>query len=329
MDLVTYSYSLTDFLNEVVSTSDLSEEINNSSIITALDHINADTASCDILFKASLSTVDETTLSGVVATHDGVPSGVGVQQVDLPDELRDRSGKLRVHQTSRKLGTDTYWTGAGDDVTDVNDVGSGEKFLLHHTVSGSVNESKYVDFNISNNESWLHEGLLMWENCKADTISLEMVGRATEVTVTGTNTDFSLYGGYLIIPAQGNGNVEIVSDLTSPTGGLIYMPDNDLGESPTAFWNADFNQSTGMFENITPAPYGDGRYNMFPMELKFARFANKILLISDGFMPLNCSDTDQIGNGMRLKITGVTNTDVPDHEWWCGVTMVFHRDHTV
>jgi len=326
MSLVSYNYLLIDFLNGIVDTSKLYSEIVSSDIITALDHINADIDTCDILFKSALTTIDETTLSGIVSSHDGVPSEVGVQKVDLPDELRDRSGKLRVHQTSRKIGLSTYWTGSGDDPTDINDTGGGEKFLLHHKVGDSSTMSVSCDFNIAKNETWLHEGLIMWKDCLGDSISLEMVGSATEITVTGTNTNYALYHGYMIIPAQGNGNVEIVSDLTSPTGGLIYMPNNDINETPTAFWDADFNSSTGLFENIQPNPYGMGRYNMFPFELTFSRFANKILLLQSGFMPLNCSDTDQLGQGMRLKFIGKTNTDTADHEWWSSATLVFHRD---
>jgi len=326
MSLVSYNYLLIDFLNGVVDTSKLYSEIISSDIVIALDHINADTDACDILFKSALTTIDETTLSGIVSTHDGVPFEVDVQQVDLSDELRDRSGKLRVHQTSRKIGTRTYWTGAGDDITNINDVGCGEKFLLMHTISGSATDFVVCDFNIIKNETWIHEGLLMWDKCNGDTISLEMVSVSTEITVTGTNTNYALYHGYMIIPAQGNGNVEITSDLTSPTGGLVYMPNNDLDEPPTAFWDADFNSSTNLFENITPNPYGTGRYNMFPMEMVFARFANKIILLNSGFMPLSCSDTDQLGQGMRLKMSTVTNDSVADHNWAVSATLVFHRN---
>ncbi len=327
MSLISYNYLLTDFLNGIVDTSKLYSEVVSSDIITSLDHINEDVASVDILFKAGLSTGDETTLSGVVATHDGVPDQMGPTQVDLPDELRDRSGKLRVHQTSRKLGTSTYWTGSGDDTSDISDVGNGEQFLLHHTISGSLTMSVTVDFNIITNETWVHEGLLMWKDCKGDTISLEMVSRATPLTA-GTNTNYNLYGGYMVIPAAGDGTIDITSDITDPTGGLIYMPNNDLDEPPTAFWNAEFNSSTGLYEDISPAPYGDGRYNMFAAEILFARFANRIVLLGDGFMPLSCSDTDQLGQGFRLKMSGVTNTLCDDHEWCASATLVFHRDHS-
>ncbi len=326
MSLVSYNYLLIDFLNEVVDTSKLYSEIVSSDIITALDHINADTNSCDILFKSTLTTTDETTLSGIVATHDGVPSGASVQQVDLPEELRDRSGKLRVHQTSRKIGTKTYWTGCGDDLSDITDVGGGDqKLLLRHTISGSLTESIYIDFNICLNETWIHEGLINWENCKGDSVTLEVVSRATDVA-PGTNTNYNLYGGYMIIPAAGDGTIDVTSDITSPTGGLVYMPNNDLNEAPTAFWNADFNSSTGLYENISPAPYGDGRYNMFAGEIVFARFTNRILLLNSGFMPLSCSDTDELGNGFRLKMTGETNMDQGDHEWSVAATLVFHRE---
>ena len=106
------------------------------------------------------------------------------------------------------------------------------------------------------------------------------------------------------------------------------MPNNDLDATPTAFWNADFNSSTGLYENIAAAPYGDGRYNMFAVEIVFARFANRITLLDSGFLALNCSDTDQLGQGFRLKFSSQTNTSVADHKWSSSATIVFHRDHS-
>ena len=241
-----------------------------------------------------------TVTSGSVAIANTMTDDVA--QVDLADELRDRSGKLRIHQTSRALGTGTCWMGVGDDCSDPHNVGGGEPMTFeYNTASGTTTLTKYIDYNCVNNETWLHEGYITWKNAHFDTLTLEMVPRVTTYTAS-SGTYYNLYGGYMVIPAAGDGTIDLTSDITQHDGGLVYMPDNDLGESPTAFWNADWNTSTKEFENITAAPYGDGRYNMFTVEIVLARFLNKAPFLSSGFIVLNSSDTDQLGHGMRLKM---------------------------
>lgn len=240
---------------------------------------------------------------------------------------KDRSGKIRMHQTSRKLGLRVMWMGVGDDPTDIKKVGGGNSLALKHEVGDTEPLVKYLDFNICENETWLHEGYLTWKDAQLDTLTLEMCCRAPTFTM-GSNTFYNLYGGYLIIPAAGDGIIDVTSDLTDPiAGGLIQMPNNDLNEPPTAFWNADYNSSTGLYENISPAPYGNGRYNIFAGEIIFARFINKIPLLGSGFIALNSSDTDQMGQGMRLKMTADTNTEeFPDHDWAVACIMCLHRE---
>jgi hypothetical protein len=156
-----------------------------------------------------------------------------------------------------------------------------------------------------------------------------MVPRTVSGTVDATgSSNYNLYGGYLVVPAAGDGYWNLQSDITQSTGGLVYIPNNDLNEPPTAFWNADWNSSTGEFENITAAPTGNGRYNMFSTEIIFAHFVRKMPLIGLGFLPLNSSDTDQLGHGMRLKMIADTNTSVEDHDWTVACLMCLHRAKT-
>ncbi len=251
--------------------------------------------------------------------------------VNLAAEYRDRSGKLRVHQTSRKLGLRIMWFGEGDDQSDPHAAGGGEMFAIDFTsVSGIGTQSKYIDFNAVDNETWLHEGYLTWKDCQFEQLTLKMVPRVTGVTAS-SGTNYDLYGGYLVIPAYpGTGTIDLTTDITQHDGGLIYMPDNDLGETPQAFWNADWNTSTKEYENISAAPYGDGRYNMFAAEVTFARFINSIPLLASGFIALNSSDVDQLGHGMRLKMS-VTPGDHNGVEEEVGVAciMCLHRERSV
>lgn len=69
-----YTYSIqNDFPNHKVAIDRLTQEIQASSIVTALDYISTADDDCDIWFKDALSVGDETTLDGIVATHSGVP----------------------------------------------------------------------------------------------------------------------------------------------------------------------------------------------------------------------------------------------------------------
>ena len=51
----------------------LTQEIQVSAIVTALDHIDGSDSGCDIWFKAALDTADEALLSSIVADHSGEP----------------------------------------------------------------------------------------------------------------------------------------------------------------------------------------------------------------------------------------------------------------
>ena len=214
------------------------------------------------------------------------------------------------------------WSGVGDDPSVVTKVGGGTPYIVEHSLGETSPEISYIDYNVVENETWLHEGYVTWKDCNIDTISIDLVPRVT-ATKIGVNTNYKLYGGYLIIPASGNGTVDLDTDITHPNNGMVLIPNNDLGIAPLAFWNAEYNVATKRYENITPAPYGDGRYNMFAVEVSLAKFLHKMPLLGNGFIALNSSDTDQIGHGMRLKLTAVTNS--PDHEWKVACLMCLHR----
>lgn len=241
----------------------------------------------------------------------------------------DPSGKQRVHQTSRPEGLITYFTGSGDDPEDIYDVGGGQEFVINHSINDSTNQYIYMDFNTITNETWIHEGYVTWNNAEFDTVSVDIVPRVTQYEFS-QGTNYLLYNGYMIIPVDGtNGNVTITSDLTNPHGGLVYIPKTDEGIQPTSFWNATWDDVDGCYKDITPAPYGNGKFNLFTVEISLARFVNRFPFVGQGFQKLQSSDIDKLGQGMRIRSKATTNVSTGNHNWSIACALTLYRKRTV
>ena len=271
------------------------------------------------------------------SSHDIEETKTSIIQEQLEAEKRDTSGKLRVHQTSRPLGTKVHFTSQGDDISNVGDVGGGGSLIFHHRVGDDLQQVKYLDFNTIENLTYIHEGYVNWKDCDFDTITLEVCPRIVTTTPAADTGYFvNPAAPYIVLPAAlagGASNVDINEDLGDPTTpGLIFMPeagDPQFGK-PTAYWDADWNPTSKRFENIHPMPAGDGNYNIFTMEIAFSRFANHILLLGHNSLRLKTSDTDKIGHGMRIRFTTDTNvTDDGDHDWHIGCFLTMHRQKSV
>jgi hypothetical protein len=104
---------------------------------------------------------------------------------------------------------------------------------------------------------------------------------------------------------------------------LVENPINFFGVRDPAFWNADYNTTTHAFENLTPAPLGNGTYNMFNTEIVLNRFVNHMLLLKDGFMMLQSAESNEMGCNMRVKLTIDTNDE--DHNWRAACLLTLHR----
>lgn len=326
---VTYTFSISqDFPNGKVAIDKLEEEIRSSTIVTALSHINTINDTCEIIFKAELSPEDEIVLNEVISQHDGEPL-VSYDQIEVINRVKldatNLSGKVEVHESSRVAGTTTQFTGAGDDPSDITDVGNGELFMLKHRIGDPLTQYLYLDFNIVENPTWIHEGYIIWKDAAFDLISFEIAPIVPQYIVS-SGTNYKLYNNYLIIPANGDGNIEIQSDLSNPRGGLVFMPSDEVGNKSPGFWNADWNSNSKKYENITPAPYGNGDFNIFAFEVSLNRFVNKQIMIGDGFQRMRTADADRLGQGMRLRITGVTHE--PDHDWFAGCVLTLYRERT-
>ena len=239
------------------------------------------------------------------------------------------NGRMIVQSTAREYGYSICWTGEGDDAADYRNVWGGTDLEIIHNISDDTVQSIYADFNTITNPTSYHQGTLYWYNCEGDTLRFVVVPRVT-ATTPGTNTNYMHYTGIgdpkveaMILPAAGNGNLEITADLTDPQAGLVRaLPDADGIVTP-GYWDADFNESTGLFENIAPNIYGTGEYNLFWEEVDLHEFLRNIKVRGTGVKELKATDTRSIGHGIRAKVIATTNTDVDDHAWsmhvWFGM----------
>lgn len=89
----TYTYSITeDTANSKINSPKLSTDIQNSSIVPSLEAINTNEDSISIVFDSSLSTSEETILTGLISSHDGEPlpviSSPQIVQIDKLEPVR-------------------------------------------------------------------------------------------------------------------------------------------------------------------------------------------------------------------------------------------------
>lgn len=232
------------------------------------------------------------------------------------DNPRTDDKRDYLYTTSRPVGTHTYFTSVGDDVSNYRYIGGGHKLQFEHKI-GDGNNFIYFDFNVIDNATYVHEGYLSFIDCNFDQISFHFVPRTTDY-IPSTNTFYNLYNGYLIVPAAGDGSI----DLTEQPY-FVEAGETDGVPNP-GFWNADFDYNTGQFTNIQPAPLGDGKYNIFAQEIIIYRMLENIILVGSGNQYLETSEHGKLLHGMRLKISYTLNGD--DHEFKVSGILVLYRD---
>ena len=312
-----------------VNVAQLQDELEASEIIvTAVKNIQATSTSVDIIFKATLATAEEDELNSLITAHvyiEPAAEEIGIKF--------DSEGKILMHQTLRPTGFGTYFTGAGDDLTDVTNYGEGTCLTVHHHIGDPLSGEIEVGFNTIENETWIYEGYLNWQGAECDCISLMVKALAPQLQFNNTG-NYDLYDGKYIVPSiPGSGLIDITGDITDPYGGLIEMPKNVDGKRPPGLWAADWNTDTKKFENITFTPDGSGKYNMFPQDVILDRFVNHYTINGMGTQELDSEDSKQIGHGMRIvlryQMYGTLFDNEADHDWACAVNFTMHRQYTI
>lgn len=249
---------------------------------------------------------------------------------------KDRSGRPRIHQTSRPEGTTTCWMACGDNLTHedpMKRIGQGEACIINHRI-GEQDSPFYLDFCTMHNITYVHEGHITYSECNFDKIECMIVPQLVNLT-PATNTNFRMYNG-IIIPAAGDGDVDLDPvALMKPDGGLVQVKYDETGKKTSAgFWNVDWNSDAHSFENITAAPDGSGDFNMFYYEMVFSRFVVDFL-VGSGSALYQSSDVDRLWHGMRLKVQTYTcgldwqYEEIEDHPWRLTCRFTLHRERLV
>lgn len=238
---------------------------------------------------------------------------------------RNYDNRSIVHSTPRYRGTTTCFSSQDDDQTDPTAIwGGSNKLALKHKIGDPATQTIYMDFNTITNRTYVLTGMMSWENCDFDEWSCAIVPKTTAYSA-GTNTNYDLYGGYLIIPAAGTGSIT-VNDADRV---LVQIPQNEYGERASGgYWDADFNTTTKQFENITPNIAGTGEYNMFGSEVVLSKFVPCDVINGTHHNSLTAYDAEQMGHGMRLKFIFMTNTSGADHDWCFTGRIAMFRDKT-
>ena len=103
-----------DYAKTPIAIDRLTKEIQQSDIVTSLDHMNLFGAALNIFFKSDLSDADKTILDGIVTAHDGTPlpsntlQPVSIQNIPVVTtqyELNDKDLKLARAMASVDSGT--------------------------------------------------------------------------------------------------------------------------------------------------------------------------------------------------------------------------------
>jgi hypothetical protein len=213
-----YSYIIsTAFPNGKVAPDRLTDEIQNSAIVIALDRIDvSDSAdSCDVWFKGELSIDDQTLLDGLVAAHSGESLAALPTDVVINGARFDLDGKQVVVPTPAPRGSYTWYTSCGDALTPEIVRGGGTPARI--TFNAEETGTKTAELHFSE-AVYIHDGEINWSSPSefdgTDLFSVYIKFGVTTVTENiGGTGNCNLYNGYVIIPAAGDGAYDV--DLTT------------------------------------------------------------------------------------------------------------------
>lgn len=225
--------------------------------------------------------------------------------------------------TPRPVGTYTYFSSQGDNSADQSSIAGGTKLKFRHAIGESLTGTQYFDINSIINETHINTATVQWNKADQDFIEGDIVPQVTEVT-DQTGGNFTVISGIVIAtpPGYGNKNVNL------STAKLVEMVPNEFGVTPSGFWDATYNTTTKVFDNITFNATGYGQFNIFATEIVLFRFIPCFCMEANGLYEVPSKDTSRLGHNMRIKTIWSTTTEIDDHAWSSSVSLVLYRKKT-
>lgn len=268
---------------------------------------------------------------GLIIVSDGVRELTSINELIALlkgglGSLRTTDNRLIVKPNVRPIGTSGFYTSKDDNILIPGDIGNGDNVVeLDHKIGDPASQTITQRFNVEGNRSWIFEGYLKYSGAKFDRFCFYISTETTPVVET-SGTNFQRYPSKgIIIPAAGTGDVSIdTSNLTTLVG---VVPRTDFGTYPTAFWDADYNTSTGKYENLTPNPYGKGKYNIFYQEVVLKRYINNLGLLGTDFFKFETTDPSELSS--NLKCNYMFTTTGEDHDWQAIVFISMFREKII
>lgn len=315
------------FYNKLIDSGRLRQEIqDNPNITIALQDINTKDTTVYITMRDTLPSEQEGALTSLVSAHVNIPlPGHEIIEAKIVEDpiLKTVDNRYIVKPNVRPIGTTGYFTARDDNTAIPKDVGNGENLIeLNHKIGDPSVVTITQRFNVEGNRSWIHEGYLAHTNAAFDRFTFSISTVPTPFT-TATGTNFTkVNSAGIIIPAAGNGNVDI--DLNNLTTLVSVVPRTDTGICPSAYWNATYNFTTGKYENLTPAPDGKGKYNIFFTEVTLKRYINNVCLLGDNHPIFVTSDPSELATNLKCNYT--FTTAAPDHDWQISVFISMFRE---
>ncbi len=310
-----YTYEIaTNFPNGKIDSPRLTQEIQQSSIVTALDRIDTADGYCDVWFKAALSAGDETTLDGdaspastgsLIGDHSGEPlpsivetsDGVPIVHIEGPSDPQDKKPIIVMSPATEGWGT--WITGAADD-DGYQTRGDGEQFRLDF-VSAEIPATKTVDYPFIENIE-IHDGQVSWEPVanwnSDDTFSLGVHIDSTVATVNGTNEGNcnlvdSGQGYNVIVPAAGDGTHDVVLADVCP------VPAQGAG-----YWDAHY-ETGAVTASATP---GAANFHLLDVPITSWLIKNIATTHPGGWFDIDVYKTEWFHKNWKLRWEVTKNT---------------------
>lgn len=238
--MTTYSFTHTP-----IAVDRLTQEIQQSSITVALDHVNLYGAALDIVFKADLSTSEQTTLNGIVSAHSGVPliqnipTPVLVQNnpiVTTQYELNDKD--LKLAKAMGTLDATTHQAVMYLKVPGTPGTTDGRYIAGGYAISEDYNKDDYVDVYAEDVDRIIAWGVALSINPNATAPVSDATVIAAGVipgygafpqypiikSYTDDEADAANRGWYFWPLAMGNSAAPAGECEVEPIGGYGFMP---------------------------------------------------------------------------------------------------------